>query len=57
MRGAPQARRAGSGEGGVKYSVFSGGYIDEDLTDAALPPRDIDQRLRDELALLRRVCG
>jgi sugar phosphate isomerase/epimerase len=33
------------------------GYVDEDLTDASLPPRDIDQRLRDELAFLRRLCG
>ena len=33
------------------------GYVDEDLADASLPPRDIDQRLRDELALLRRLCG
>lgn len=33
------------------------GYVDEDLADASLPPRDIDQRLRDELAFLRRLCG
>jgi sugar phosphate isomerase/epimerase len=32
------------------------GYVDEDLADASLPPRDIDQRLRDELAFLRRLC-
>ena len=24
------------------------GYVDEDLADASLPPRDIDQRLRDD---------
>jgi sugar phosphate isomerase/epimerase len=33
------------------------GYVDEDLADASLPPRDIDQRLKDELAYLRRLCG
>jgi hypothetical protein len=33
------------------------GYVDEDLADAALPPRDIDRRLKDELAFLRRLCG
>ena len=29
------------------------GYVDEDIADASLPPRDIDQRLRGELAFLR----
>jgi sugar phosphate isomerase/epimerase len=33
------------------------GYVDEDLADASLPPRDIDRRLKDELAFLRRLCG
>jgi sugar phosphate isomerase/epimerase len=33
------------------------GYVDEDLADGSLPPRDIDRRLRDELAYLRRLCG
>jgi len=33
------------------------GYVDEDLADASLPPRDIDQRLRDELTYLRRLCA
>lgn len=33
------------------------GYIDEDLADASLPPRDIDQRLAAELAYLRRLLG
>jgi sugar phosphate isomerase/epimerase len=33
------------------------GYVDEDLADASLPPRDIDQRLEDELAFLRGLCG
>jgi sugar phosphate isomerase/epimerase len=33
------------------------GYVDEDLADASLPPRDIEQRLRDELAFMRRLCG
>jgi hypothetical protein len=33
------------------------GYVDEDLADASLPPRDIDQRLQGELAFLRRLCG
>jgi sugar phosphate isomerase/epimerase len=33
------------------------GYVDEDLANACLPPRDIDQRLQDELALLRRLCA
>jgi sugar phosphate isomerase/epimerase len=31
------------------------GYVDEELAEASLPPRDIDQRLRDELAYLRRL--
>jgi len=29
------------------------GYVDEDLADASLPPRDIDRRLQGELAFLR----
>ena len=33
------------------------GYVAEDLADASLPPRDIDQRLADELAYLRRLMG
>jgi sugar phosphate isomerase/epimerase len=33
------------------------GYVDEDLADASFPPRAIDQRLRDELGLLRRLCA
>jgi len=32
------------------------GYVDEDLADVSVPPRDIEQRLRDELAFLRRLC-
>jgi sugar phosphate isomerase/epimerase len=33
------------------------GYVDEDLADVSLPPRDIDRRLQGELAFLRRLCG
>jgi sugar phosphate isomerase/epimerase len=32
------------------------GYVDEDLAEASLPPRDIDHRLKSELAFLRRLC-
>jgi len=31
------------------------GYVAEDLADASLPPRDIDRRLADELAYLKRL--
>ena len=33
------------------------GYVAEDLADASLPPRDIDQRLAAELAYLRGLVG